>query len=91
MDPGADALVARRSVHDQLEQPPGVVLGVLRLPLLDPILDDVEVAGRAMPRLAPEAVVELERLAELLSREILGAAPEALVRRVRIVELRSAR
>jgi hypothetical protein len=83
VDPGA-ALVARlRSVHDQLEQPPGVVLGVLRLPLLDPILDDLVAGGL----LSPATTVELERLAELLSRKMLGAAPEALVRRMRIVEL----
>jgi hypothetical protein len=99
VDPGADGLAARlQSLHEQLEHPPGVVLGVLRLPLLDPILDDLEAAGgaevesrpgvaaREMSRVSPEAKIELERLIELISREILGAAPEAMGRRLRMVE-----
>ena len=62
------------------------MLGVLRLPVLDPILDELEafVASEPLPE---AAVAELTRLAELLSTEMLGTAPETVPRRGRIVEL----
>ncbi len=71
------------AIHARLDHPPGVMLGVRRLPILDPILDELE----ALPVVPTDAVAELERLAELFTRELLGTAPETVQRRVRIVEL----
>ena len=62
------------------------MLGVLRLPVLDPILDELEAGGLEQP-LPGAAVAELTRLAELLSTEMLGTSPETVPRRGRIVEL----
>lgn len=62
------------------------MLGVLRLPVLDPILDELESLAASEP--LPEDVrSELTRLAELLSNEMLGTASETVPRRGRIVEL----
>jgi hypothetical protein len=100
VEPAGDALAARLgSIRERLDHPPGVMLGVLRLPVLDPILDELEAmtgtehgAGHDAavtdgPPLTPDVVDELERLAEVLSREMLGTAAEAVQRRVRVVEL----
>jgi hypothetical protein len=77
-------------VRLQLDHPPGVVLGVLRLPLLDPILDDIErgfdAAGTEAPP-DPQLVAEIERTVQLLSEGMLGTASDALGRRGRLVEL----
>lgn len=86
-DPAPDDFAARlASIHDRLSHPPGVMLGVLRLPILDPILDELEAAAAGAP-LPEETTGELARLAELLSREMLGTATETVPRRGRIVEL----
>ena len=77
-------------VRLQLDHPPGVVLGVLRLPLLDPLLDDIESAFDAAGSEAPPnpaLVAEIERTVQLLSERMLGTAAEALSRRGRLVEL----
>ncbi len=77
-------------VRLQLDHPPGVVLGVLRLPLLDPLLDDIESAFDAAGSEAPPnpaLVAEIERTVQLLSERMLGMAAEALSRRGRLVEL----
>jgi hypothetical protein len=39
-------------VRLQLDHPPGVVLGVLRLPILDPILDEIEAAFASLADVA---------------------------------------
>lgn len=59
------------------------MLGVHRVHVLDPILGELE----ALAEIPQDAVAALERLAELLTREMLGTSPEALQRRLRIVEL----
>ena len=93
MDPPEDDLAARlAAIHEQLDYPPGIRFGVFRLPILDQMLDELEAAvdgqGPAgAPPLSRMVVAELERLAELLSSEMLATVPEALQRRVRIVEL----
>ncbi len=84
-------LVARLAdVRLQLDHPPGVVLGVLRLPILDPLLQDIETAfdsaeGGATSDRA--LVAEIERMVQLLSERMLGMATEAVGRRGRLVEL----
>ncbi len=71
------------AIHARLDHPPGVMLGVRRLPVLDPILGELE----ALPAVPPDAVAELERLADLFTRELLGTSPDTVQRRVRVVEL----
>ena len=73
----------------RLTYPPGVSAGVLQLPSLDPVLDDVEARldtgdddGLAAP-----VVRELEALAALLLTGMLGTSPDALARRIRVVEV----
>jgi hypothetical protein len=84
VEPAAEGFAARlAAIHARLDHPAGVVLGVLRVHILDSILDELE----ALSEVPQDAVAELERLAELLTREMLGTSPEALQRRVRIVEL----
>ena len=61
------------------------MLGVLRLPVLDGLLDELETLEAAA--FTADVVGALERLAELLTREMLGASPETVPRRARIVEL----
>src|SRR5688572_14455794 len=61
------------------------MLGVLRLPVLDGLLDEIETLEASA--FTADVVGALERLAELLSREMLGASPETVPRRARIVEL----
>lgn len=87
MDPRGDDLAGRlAAMYPRFDHPPGVRSGVLRLPILDPILEELEAHVEDEP--LPGAVVaELTRLAELLSREMLGTAPETVRRRGRIVEL----
>jgi hypothetical protein len=87
VDPAPDDHAARlAAIYPRLDHPPGVMLGVLRLPVLDPILDELESLAASEP--LPEDVrSELTRLAELLSNEMLGTASETVPRRGRIVEL----
>jgi hypothetical protein len=62
--------------------------GVLELPLLDPLLDELEAtSGSGRGSLAPDVVAELEGLADLLLTGMLGTAPEAIQRRMRVIEL----
>ena len=77
-------------VRLQLDHPPGVVLGVLRLPILDPILDEIEAAFDSAGSEGPsdEALLaEIERTVQLLSERMLGTAAQAVGRRGRLVEL----
>lgn len=94
MEPPAEDLADRlAALYPRLEQPPGVMLGVHRLPILDPILDELEAslgvggASDEASSLPGATVLELERLLELLATEMLGTAPETVPRRVRIVDL----
>ncbi len=84
-------LVARLAdVRLQLDHPPGVVLGVLRLPILDPLLQEVETAfdsAEGEATFDQALVAEIERLVQLLSERMLGMAIEAVGRRARLVEL----
>jgi Domain of unknown function (DUF4132) len=84
------------ALRERLDVPPGVMAGVLRLPILDPILDELDAAmpdpGTAAAHatdldVANDVVGELQALAELLLTGMLGSAPETVQRRVRIVEL----
>jgi uncharacterized protein DUF4132 len=76
------------ALHERLDVPPGVMAGVLRLPILDPILEELEVLQRDAPgRVSPAVLVELGRLAELLTTGMLGTAAEAVPRRARVIEL----
>lgn len=75
-------------IRGRLDHPPGVRLGVLRLPILDEILAELESTPGGVARTrSSDVVVELERLADLLAHEMLGIAPEAVGRRMRIIEL----
>jgi hypothetical protein len=85
-----DLLVARLAdARGQLDHPPGVSLGVWRLPILDPILDDIDAAFETEGSEAsdPALVAEIERTVELLTEGMLGTAAEAVGRRGRLVEL----
>jgi hypothetical protein len=77
-------------VRLQLDHPPGVVMGVLRLPILDPVLHAIEAAFDSVTPGASfdqALVTEIERTVQLLSERVLGMAPEAVGRRGRLVEL----
>ena len=77
-------------VRLQLDHPPGVVLGVLRLPILDPVLEEIETtfdtAGSEGP-FDQALVAEIERTVQILSERMLGTAAETVGRRGRLVEL----
>jgi Domain of unknown function (DUF4132) len=84
--PGDDLAARLAALYPRFDHPPGVRLGVLRLPILDSILGELEAIAADRP--LPDVVVaELTRLAELLLVEMLGAAPETVPWRGRIVEL----
>ena len=88
--PGLSLASRLADVRLQLDHPPGVVLGVLRLPILDPLVDEIEAAFDAPRSEAPadKALVgEIERTVQLLSERMLGTAAEAVGRRGRLVEL----
>ena len=73
-------------LRGRLTYPPGVIAGVLQLPSLDPILDEVELRlDDGGDRLPPAILRELEALAALLLTGMLGTSPEALARRIRVV------
>ena len=63
---------------------PGVGLGRMRLPLFDPILDDL--ARIEVIRVGPELAHEIELAAEHLASDALAAEREAIDRRPRLVE-----
>jgi len=88
--PGPDDLAARLAdVHRRLDYPPGVMAGVLELPILDPILDELDArfADEGADDQPARILAELERLADLLLTGMLGTSPDALQRRVRVVDL----
>jgi hypothetical protein len=62
--------------------------GVLRLHILDGLLDELEaISSTDGALLRGAAVLELERLADLLVKGMFGTSPESIQRRVRVVEL----
>ena len=80
-----DDLAARLdAVHEQLDQPPGVVLGVLRLPTLDPILDEIKGSETV---LSVASLAQIARLVDLLATGMLGTSSESVQRRGRLVEV----
>lgn len=85
-EPGDGFADRLASLRLRLEDAPGMT-AVLRLPILDPILEELEAA---FPEVAPQPtrlVEELTALAELLLTGMLGGAPESSQRRVRVIEL----
>jgi len=87
---GQTLAVRLAGVRERLDHPPGVILGVFRLPVLDPLLDDIEAVFDAAGSTAPSdrvLLAEIERTVALLSERMLGTAPEAVARRGRLVEL----
>ena len=89
MEPDSPDLAARLAdAHQRLDYPPFVVAGVHALPILDPLLDELDsTMSRSRSSLPPNVTAELVRLADLLLRGMLGTAPEAVQRRVRVIEL----
>jgi len=81
-----ESMLAQRlaEVREQLDHPPGVMLGVLRLHLLDGITAEIE---KGEPVSDPQLREELERTVDLLSQEWLGSRPESVGRRMRLVDL----
>jgi hypothetical protein len=87
VDGSSEEYAARLAqISSRLDHPPGVILGVLRLPILDPILGELESRAAESP-LTPEVRDELTRLAELLLTGMLGTSPETVQRRGRVIEL----
>src|SRR4051794_9908208 len=92
-DPVDSTLSSRLAdIRDRLDHPPGVVLGVLRLPILDGITDELEAQFASVPEnqrsvLDRDVLTEIERMVDLLAGPSLGAAPEAQGRRIRLVEV----
>jgi hypothetical protein len=79
-------------IRERLDSSPGVMQGILRLPILDGIIDELEAAvasasDQDQPIRDPELLAEIERMADLLAGQWIGAAREAQGRRVRLVEL----
>ena len=102
MGASPDPLAQRLAdIRGRLDHPPGVMLGVVRLPIMDSILEDLEAAvpldapahrsdASAMvtpPPLDKAAIHEIELTIDLLSSHLLGESSEALGRRVRLVEV----
>jgi hypothetical protein len=88
--PDAADLAARLAeIHERLDYPPGVVAGVLALPILDPILDELEATTARDPliELPSDVTAEIERLADVLLTGMLGTSPEAIQRRVRVLDV----
>ena len=88
--PGETFATRLAGIRERLDHPPGVILGVMRLPILDPLLDDIEAAFDAAGSTAPSDPVlvgEIERTVALFGERMLGTAPEAVGRRGRLVEL----
>lgn len=90
--PTASLAVRLADMRERLDHPPGVSLGILRLPILDSITEELDVLVASAPDPEhpiqdPELVVELERMVDLLAGPWIGAAQETQGRRVRLVEL----
>lgn len=93
MEPPDPTLAARLAdIRARLDHPPGVMLGILRLPILDGITDELEALVASAPDSDrpirdPELLAEIERMVDLLAGPWIGAAPETQGRRLRLVEL----
>ncbi|HTK43887.1 MAG TPA: DUF4132 domain-containing protein [Patescibacteria group bacterium] len=90
MAPGEGDLADRLAdLRLRLDYPPGVMAGVLQLPSLDPVLDEVESQLDAGGADGLDAAVarELEALAALLLTGMLGTSPDAVQRRIRVIDL----
>lgn len=93
MDSPDPALAARLAeIRARLDHPPGVMLGILRLPILDGITDELEALVASAPDpdrpiRDSELLVEIERTVDLLTGPWIGAAPETQGRRLRLVDL----
>jgi hypothetical protein len=91
--PPNPTLAARLAdIRARLDHPPGVSLGILRLPILDGITDELEAAVGSAPDADrpisdPELLTELERMVDFLAGAWIGAAQETQGRRLRLVEL----
>jgi hypothetical protein len=87
------SLAARLAeIRARLDHPPGVMLGILRLPILDGITGELEalVASAPDPDSPPldrELLGEIEQTVDLLGGPWIGAAPETQSRRLRLVEI----
>lgn len=90
--PGPSLAARLADIRARLDHPPGVMLGIRRLPLLDGITEELE----ALVATAPdpdrpvadrELLAELERMVDLLAGPWIGAAPETQGRRLRLVEI----
>lgn len=93
MDLPDPALAARLAeIRARLDHPPGVMLGIHRLPILDGITLELEAlvasaTDAARPIGDAELVAEIERTVDLLAGPWIGAAPETQGRRLRLVDL----
>ena len=94
MSEGPEPVLATRlaGIRERLDSPPGVMQGILRLPILDGITDELEHLVEAAPDADhpigdPDLVAEIERMVDLLAEPWMGAAPEAMGRRIRLVEV----
>lgn len=93
VEPPNPTLAARLAeIRARLDHPPGVSLGVLRLPILDGITDELEALVASAPDAHrpiqdPELLAELERVVDLLAGPWIGAAQETQSRRLRLVDL----
>jgi hypothetical protein len=95
MDQSRDPLALRlATIRVQLDQPPGVGLGVLRLPILDPVSDELErllespLGDAALAEaVTPDVIAEVRGLVEVLLTEMLGMTSEMVPRRARLIEI----
>ncbi|TAJ99185.1 MAG: DUF4132 domain-containing protein [Chloroflexota bacterium] len=88
--PGETFASRLAAIRERLDHPPGVILGVRRLPILEPLLGEIEAAfdtaGSEAPA-DPALIAEIERTAELMTERMLGDAPETVGPRGRLIEL----
>jgi hypothetical protein len=93
VEPSNPSLAARLAdIRARLDHPPGVTLGILRLPILDGVTDELEALVASAPEpdhpiSDPELLAEIEQTVDLLTGPWIGAAPETQARRLRLVEL----
>lgn len=78
-------------IRARLDHPPGVMLGILRLPILDGVTDELEALVASAPDpdhpiSDPELLAEIEQTVDLLTGP-WGAAAETQARRLRLVEI----
>jgi hypothetical protein len=79
-------------IRARLDHPPGVMLGIIQLPILDGITDELETLVVSAPD--PDRPIrdlellgEIEQTVDLLTGPWIGAAPETQGPRLRLVEL----